>query len=48
MPKDHPLRRIKPLMDRALADLSPLFEEMYAAEGRPSVPPERLLKAKVL
>ena len=48
VPKDHPLRRIKPLMDRALADLSPLFEEMYAAEGRPSVPPERLLKAKVL
>ena len=48
MPKNHPLRRIKPLLDRVLADLSPLFEEMYAELGRPSIPPERLLKAKVL
>lgn len=48
VPKDHPLRGIKVLMDAALKDLSPLFDEMYASEGRPSVPPERLLKAKVL
>ena len=48
VPKDHPLRRIKTLVDAALRDLSPLFEEMYASEGRPSIPPERLLKAKVL
>lgn len=48
VPKDHPLRRIKALVDEALRGLSPLFDEMYAAEGRPSVPPERLLKAKVL
>ena len=48
VPRDHPLRRIKALVDTALRDLSPLFDEMYAAEGRPSVPPERLLKAKVL
>lgn len=48
VPQDQPLRRIKPLLDRALADLSPLFEEMYAELGRPSIPPERLLKAKVL
>lgn len=48
VPKDHPLRRIKPLLDRVLAGLSPLFEEMYAEQGRPSIPPERLLKAKVL
>ena len=48
VPQDHPLRRIKPLLDRALAGPSPLFEEMHAELGRPSVPPERLLKAKVL
>ena len=48
VPQDHPLRRIKPLVDEALGGLSPLFDELYALEGRPSIPPERLLKAKVL
>jgi transposase len=48
VPKDHPLRRVKRLVDEVLRDLSPLFEEMYAKEGRPSIPPERLLKAKML
>jgi transposase len=48
VPKDHPLRRIKKLVDQVLGDLSPLFEEMYAQTGRPSIPPERLLKAKML
>jgi transposase len=48
VPSDHPLRRIKRLVDSVLKDLSPLFDEMYAEVGRPSIPPERLLKAKVL
>ena len=48
VPTHHPVRAIKKLLDRALADLCPLFEEMYAELGRPSIPPERLLKAKVL
>ena len=48
VPKGHPLRRIKALVDEALGGLSPLFDELYAVEGRPSIPPERLLKAKVL
>jgi transposase len=48
VPKGHPLRRIKKLTDAVLADLSPVFDEMYAELGRPSIPPERLLKAKVL
>jgi hypothetical protein len=48
VPQGHPLRRIKVLVDEALGGLSPLFDEMYALDGRPSVPPERLLKAKVL
>lgn len=45
---DHPLRAIKALADAALRTLSPLFDAMYAAGGRPSVPPERLLKGSLL
>jgi len=48
VPKGHPLRRIKALADAALAQLSPVFDEMYSAVGRPSIPPERLLKASLL
>jgi transposase len=45
---DHPLRRIKAMADAELARLSPVFDRMYAKGGRPSVPPERLLKACLL
>lgn len=48
VPSDHPIRAIKLLADAALASLSPVFDEMYAAGGRPSVPPERLLKGQLL
>ena len=48
VPKDHPLRRIKPLADSALRRMSPLFDEIYADTGRPSIPPEHLLKASLL
>ena len=48
VPRDHPLRAIKELTDAARRILSPVFDEMYAACGRPSVPPERLLKGSVL
>jgi transposase len=48
VPRDHPIRRIKPLADRALQELSPTFNRMYAKVGRPSVPPEHLLKASLL
>lgn len=48
VPADHPIRRIKPIVESALARLSPLFDEMYAARGRPSIPPEHLLKASLL
>ena len=48
VPKDHPLRRVKLLVDEVLRELSPLFEKMYAENGRPWIPPERLLKAKML
>src|ERR1700746_3101620 len=46
--EDHPLRQIKPLADAALKDLSLTFEKMYSKTGRPSIPPERLLKATLL
>src|SRR6266478_1442216 len=48
VPKEHPLRRVKELADKALTQLSALFNEMYSAIGRPSIPPERLLKASLL
>jgi transposase len=48
VPADHPIRDIKKLADEALARLSPTFDAMYASVGRPSIPPERLLKAQLL
>jgi transposase len=50
IPTNHPLRTIKQLADAALAELSPQFDRLYAADGtgRPSIPPERLLKASLL
>jgi transposase len=48
VPPDHPIRAIKPIVDRALRDLSPVFNAMYAQVGRPSIPPEHLLKAQLL
>jgi transposase len=48
IPQAHPIRRVKPLVEMALAELDPVFEQMYAAEGRPSIPPEHLLKACLL
>ena len=48
VPADHPLRRIRPMVDVALKALSPSFDEMYSALGRPSIAPEKLLKALLL
>jgi transposase len=48
VPKDHPLRPIRQIVDEALAALSPEFEKLYARFGRPSIPPERLLRALLL
>lgn len=45
---DHPLRPIRRMVDTVLQRLSPLFEGMYADGGRPSIPPEKLLRALVL
>ena len=48
VPKDHPIRQIKKLADDALTKLSPTFDQMYSHVGRPSIPPERLLKSTLL
>jgi transposase len=48
IPKDHPLRAIRALVDDVLRDMSREFDRLYAAIGRPSVPPERLLRAQLL
>jgi transposase len=48
VPADHPLRAIRDLVDAALKDLSRDFARLYARHGRPSIPPERLLRALLL
>jgi transposase len=48
IPKDHPLRAIRRLVDEVLGELSRDFDRLYATTGRPSIPPERLLRAPLL
>jgi transposase len=48
VPASHPLRAIRKLVDEALGELSPRFEELYASTGRPSIAPEKLLRALLL
>ncbi len=48
IPADHPLRPIKKMTNAALKQLSPELDALYAKTGRPSIPPERLLRALLL
>jgi transposase len=48
VPVDHPLRPIRTLVDQALGVLSPAFDQLYAQIGRPSIAPEKLLRALLL
>jgi transposase len=48
IPGDHPLRAIRQLVDEILRSLSRDFDALYAKTGRPSIPPERLLRAQLL
>jgi transposase len=48
IPSDHPLRPIRKMVDQALRNLSPEFQRMYSKVGRPSIPPERLLRALLI
>jgi transposase len=45
---NHPLRSIREMVDEVLRALSPQFDRMYASEGRPSIAPEKLLRAQLL
>jgi transposase len=45
---DHPLRAIRTMTDRVFAELSPRFTQMYSSIGRPSIPPEQLLRALLI
>jgi len=48
VPQDHPLRRVREMADRALHELSGWFDSLYSGTGRPSIPPEQLLRAQIL
>src|SRR2546427_12300456 len=48
IPSDHPLRAMRVLVDAVLRDMSPRFTLLYARTGRPSIPPEKLLRAQLL
>jgi transposase len=48
VPSAHPLRGMKALLDEALSGMSRDFDRVYASEGRPSIPPERLIRASTL
>src|ERR1700729_3772944 len=48
VPAGHPLRRVREITDRLLVELSDLFDQMYSTMGRPSIAPEKLLRALLL
>ncbi len=48
VPQDHPLRPLRQMVNQALGELSRDFQAMYSREGRPSIPPEKLLRALLL
>lgn len=48
VPADHPIRKLRELVDGVLREMDGLFEARYAKTGRPSIPPERLLRASLL
>src|ERR1700759_4954030 len=48
IPDRHPLRLIRELVNEALSSLNGRFDELYSRDGRPSIPPERLLRATLL
>jgi transposase len=48
IPADHPLRPLQAMVDTILGELSPQFDQLYSKVGRPSIPPEHLLRALLL
>ena len=48
VPANHPIRKMRRIIDEALEHLDTTFDEIYADDGRPSIPPERLIRASLL
>ena len=48
IPHHHPIRKVRAVVDKALAEMEPEFDGMYAVVGRPSIPPEQLIRALLL
>src|ERR1035437_7007907 len=48
VPREHPLRPLRVMTDEALRELQPRFNQLYAKTGRPSIAPEKLLRALLL
>src|SRR5256714_5805089 len=48
VPQEHPLRSLRAMADEALRDLQPRFRKLYATTGRPSIAPEKLIRALLL
>lgn len=48
VPANHPLRRVRQIVDQTLKEMSAAFQQMYSRVGRPSIPPEKLLRALLL
>ncbi len=48
IPEHHPIRKIRVVVDKALDEIAPWFDDMYATQGRPSIPPEMLIRASLL
>ena len=46
--KNEPMRKMREVLNEALADLGPGFQRLYSTRGRPSIPPERLIRASLL
>jgi transposase len=48
IPADHPIRKVSKVVDQALKELAPTFDDMYSSVDRPSIPPEQLIRSMLL
>lgn len=48
IPETHPIRKVRKIVDAALAEIEPAFDDMYSSVGRPSIPPEQLIRVMLL
>ena len=48
IPIDHPIRKVRKIVDKALAEIDIWFDDLYATDGPPSIPPKMLIRASLL